>query len=118
MSKSDYIKKYKQIYKNIPDHNQKKADELIDRLADVLLMMDDCKKHIEADGCVTSMCQGNYDIERESPWSKAFDAKTKLMIALLDKLDKLLPDSKVENISKAGENLARLVANGRPVELR
>lgn len=116
MDKKDYIKKYSQIYKNIPD--QKKAIELIDKLSDVLVMMDECKSHIDSEGCVTDMCQGNYTIQRESPWSKVYDAKTKIMIALLDKLDKLMPDSKSENINKAGENLARLVASGRPVEMR
>lgn len=118
MEKKDYLKKYKEIYKDITENNSKKADALIDKLADVLVMMDECQEHINAEGCVTDMCQGNYNIQRENPWSKVYDAKTKIMISILDKLDKMLPDQKTENITKAGENLAKLVAGGKPVELR
>jgi len=64
------------------------------------------------------MSQGNYTIDRENPWSRTYDAKAKLMIALLDKLDKLVPDQKQETVTKAGEKLAKLVVGGRPVELR
>ena len=117
MKKSDYIKKYSDIYSNIAGNKRKKADELIDKLADVLLMMDECKEHIEAEGCVTEMCQGNYSIERENPWSKTYDNKAKLMISLIDKLDKMLPDAKQEGIDKAGEALANFITKGKPVEL-
>ena len=118
MEKKDYVKKFKEIYKGISESNAKKADALIDKLADVLVMMDECKMHIDAEGCVTEMSQGSYSIERENPWSKVYDAKSKIMLSILDKLDKMIPDQKVEGITKAGENLARLVAGGRPVELR
>lgn len=40
------------------------------------------------------------------------------MLSILDKLDKMLPDQKTENVTKAGENLAKLVAGGKPIELR
>lgn len=118
MSKKDYVKKFKEIYKGIGESNTKKAEQLIDKLADVIVMMDECKAHIDSDGCVTEMCQGNYSIERENPWSKVYDSKSKIMLSIIDKLDKMLPDQKTESVSKAGENLARLVAGGRPVELR
>ena len=118
MAKKDYVKRFKEIYKGINESNTKKAEALIDKLADVLVMMDECKKHIDTEGCVTLMCQGNYDIERENPWSKVYDSKSKIMLSILDKLDKMLPDQKTENVTKAGENLARLVAGGKPVELR
>ncbi|MBQ0113989.1 MAG: hypothetical protein KBT03_12740, partial [Bacteroidales bacterium] len=118
VDKKEYVKKYKRIYKGITTNNQKKAQELIDKLADVLVMMDECKDHIDEEGCVTEMSQGNYSIERENPWSKVYDAKAKLMIQIIEKLDKMLPDQKADAVSKAGENLVKLVANGKPIELR
>lgn len=117
VEKKTYIAKYKKIYKGIATNNQTKALELIDKLADILVMMDECKKHIDKEGCVSEMCQGNYSIERENPWSKVYDAKAKLMIQVIDKLDKMMPDAKSESVSKAGENLVKLVANGKPIEL-
>lgn len=118
MKKSEIIKKYSDIYRDIPEKNKKKAEELIDKLSDVLIMMQECKEHLDSEGCVTEMCQGSYTIERESPWSRTYDSKVKLMLSITDKLDKMLPDSKTEGVAKAGENLAKLVAGGRPVELR
>lgn len=118
MDKKKYVSKYKKIYKEISENNQKKAQELIERLAEVLEMMDECRTHLEEEGLVVPMDQGKYTIDRENPWSKVYDSKCKLMVAIIDKLDKLLPDQKSESINKAGENLARLVAGGKPIELR
>ena len=118
MSRADYVRKYRRFYKNIPENNRKKSQELIEKLADVLMMMEQCKEHLDAEGCCTDMCQGNYSITRENPWSKVYDAKCKTMLSILDKLDKMLPDQKAENITKAGEGLARLVVGGKPIELR
>ena len=115
--KKKYEKKYRKMYESIPDKDKKKAEELISRLADVLVMMDRCKEHIDAEGFVTSMPQGSYSIDRENPYSKIYSDKYKLMLSTLDKLDKMLPD-KEEKITKAGENLAKLVAGGKPVEVR
>lgn len=118
MDKKSYIRKYKGIYKEIPKANKIKAEQLIDKLADVLIMMDECKDHIDSEGCVTPMDQGKYTIDRENPYSKVYDSKSKIMLSLIEKLDKLLPDTKQDGIIKAGENLAAFVAKGKKVELR
>ena len=118
MNKKDYVKQYREMSKNIPEKSNKKAEAIIDKLADVLVMMDSCKDHIDTEGCVTKMCQGNYDIDRENPWSRVYDSKAKLMVTLLEKLDKMLPDNKTEATSVAGEKLAAFVAKGKTVELR
>lgn len=118
MTKEAYVKKYTEIYKNVGASNEKKAKELISRLADVLVMMDECKSHIDAEGCVAEMCQGNYSIMRENPWSKTYDSKAKLFVTLIEKLDKLLPDQRTEAVTKAGDALGSFIAKGKPVELR
>lgn len=118
MDNKYYIKKYKKIYADVPEKSAKKRDELIIKLADVLTMMDDCKAHIEEEGIVTEMQQGSYSIMRESPWSRAYNDKLKLMTILLERLEKLLPDAKTEGVTKAGENLAKLITGSRPVEVR
>jgi len=89
MEKTDYIQKYEGIYANIVDANGDKARDLIKRLAEVLEMMDECKEHVLKEGCVSEMCQGNYSIERENPWSKTYDSKAKIMLMIIEKLDKM-----------------------------
>ena len=118
MTKEEYIKKYNGIYRKVDKNNKKKAKELIEKLADVLVMMDECKSHVDEEGCVTDMSQGKYIIQRENPWSKAYNDKLKLMIVIIDKLDKLLPDGREEALTKAGDSLGAFVARGKPVELR
>lgn len=93
LTKGQYIDRLNKIYSNIQPDKQGKADELISRLSDVLLMMDECCERLKDEGCVTEMPQGNYSIMRENPYSKIYDAKHKLMLATIDKLDKLA-DSK------------------------
>lgn len=116
--RKEYISRFSEIYRDIPKGQQAKAEALIEKLADVLVMMDECAKHLQKEGCVSEMCQGKYSIQRINPWSQAYDAKAKIMLSIVDKLDKMLPDQKAEGINRAGENLAKLVAGGKPVELR
>lgn len=91
MTRAQYVNRFRKIYAGVPAERENKARELIARLADVLVMMDECRAHLSAEGCVTSMPQGNYSIERENPYSRIYDAKHKLMLATIEKLDKMLP---------------------------
>ena len=50
MTKEEYIKKYNGIYRKVDKNNKKKAKELIEKLADVLVMMDECKSHVDEAG--------------------------------------------------------------------
>lgn len=87
-----YIDRLTAIYAEIPGEKMEKADLLISKGAELLMMMDECRKHTDQEGCVSEMRQGNYSIMRENPWSKVYDSKHKLLLSTLDKLDKLLPD--------------------------
>ena len=89
MTKEQNLEKLKKIYTDIPEDKQEKVDEILEKMADVLVMMDECREHIDREGCVTEMSQGRYSIMRENPYSKVYDAKYKLMLATIDKLNKL-----------------------------
>lgn len=89
MTKKQHLDKLKKIYSDIPEDKQEKSKDLLEKMADVLVMMDECKEHLTQEGCVTEMSQGKYFILRENPYSKIYDSKYKLMLATLDKLDKL-----------------------------
>ena len=89
MTKEQNLEKLKKIYTDIPEDKQEKVNEILEKMADVLVMMDECREHINQEGCVTEMSQGKYSIMRENPYSKVYDAKYKLMLATIDKLNKL-----------------------------
>lgn len=113
METKPYLKRLNAIYKDIPPSKAKKAKELIRLLAEDLALRDECLKHLAEEGAVTEMPQGNYSIMRENPWSKVADSKTKNILAIMEKLEKLLPDAKTETVTKAGEALAAFVAKGK-----
>ena len=113
MERKNYLSLFRRTYKSIPQSQSKKAKELIERAADIAVILDECKEHLTSEGLVTKMPQGEYEIERENPYSKIFDAKMKAYLAVIQALDKLMPDTKTEGVTKAGEALAAFVAKGK-----
>ena len=91
-SYKQYLAQLEKTYIDIPENKRDIADELLRRLADVLVMMDECKAELDKHGCVTTQSRGDYEITKENPASKLYDAKHKLMLSTMDKLDKMLPD--------------------------
>jgi hypothetical protein len=112
--KSEYIKKFNKIYKDIPKDNKNKSTELIDKIASMSVTLEDYEKEIYTNGAVTEMEQGSYVIERESPHVKGYNNMIKSYKVIMDILDKMLPDAKESNINNAGEALAKFVAQGKP----
>lgn len=112
VARKRYIKLFKQIYSDIPE-DKKKKEELIERLADVAVVLDECKEHLDEEGAVVQMSQGNYTIDRENPWSKIADAKQKTYLSIMNKLDEMRPNIKEASASKAGEKLIEFVAKGK-----
>lgn len=115
--KKKYISKFKKIYSLIAKDN-KKVEELIVRLADLAVVLDECREHLEDEGAVTIMPQGNYYIERENPWSKVQDAKQKTYLSVMSKLDDMMPTAKEATVAKAGEALTDFISKGKKIELR
>lgn len=99
-----YLTQLKKTYSDIPENKQEIADELLRRLADVLVMMDECKAELSKNGCIVTQSRNGYEITKENPASKLYDAKHKLMLSTIDKLDKMLP----EQTSKKDELMAFL----------
>ncbi len=115
--KKKYISKYKHIYADIAKGN-KKVEELIIRLADLSVILDECKEHLMEEGPVSLMQQGDYVIERENPWSKVADTKHKTYLSVMSKLDDMMPTVKEAVANKAGDDLKDFIAKGKKIELR
>ncbi len=89
MTSRQYLTKLKKIFSDIPEDKRDKAEELFRYMADLKVMLDECKERIKTEGCVTEMSQGKYIIMRENPASRVYDSKYKLMLSTYDKLLKL-----------------------------
>lgn len=89
LSADEYVDKVRGMFPEPPAGKEEVAYELMARLADVLLMMDDCRRHLDKEGCASVQSRGTYTIIKENPYSRIYDSKHKLMLATVDKLVKL-----------------------------
>lgn len=96
MTEKTYLSRLRKIFRDIPEDRKESRDLLLKRLAVAFVQMDECQEHLQKEGVVTEMSQGNYTIMRESPYSKVYDAKYKLMLATVDKLNRMSTGSGVK----------------------
>ena len=112
--KQKYKRLYKSIYRDIDRTKKKKAADLIENLAMIRATIDECEDHINSEGLVVKMSQGNYDIDRENPYIKIQDRAQRTYSTLLKQLDDMLPTSKAQEVAKAGDALKAFIASGKP----
>ncbi len=112
-------RKLVKIFEEIPENKKKLCSKLIDNAAFMAVTLEDLQKTINDEGPVLVSVNGNgFEITQEHPAQKSYISMMGKYSAVIGQLTNLLPDQKAETVQKAGENLARLVAGGKPVELR
>ena len=111
--------KIKKILVDVPESKLKLNEKLIENVAFMAVTLEDLQKKINEEGSVIVAKNGNgFDVTQEHPAQKAYVAMMAKFTPAMSQLMSLLPDNKTDSVAKAGEKLARFVANGRPVELR
>lgn len=111
--------KIKKILVDVPESKLKLNEKLIENVAFMAVTLEDLQKQINEEGSVIVAKNGNgFDVTQEHPAQKAYVAMMAKFTPAMTQLMSLLPDNKTDSVAKAGEKLARFVANGRPVELR
>lgn len=111
--------KIKKILVDVPESKLKLNEKLIENVAFMAVTLEDLQKQINEEGSVIVAKNGNgFDVTQEHPAQKAYVAMMAKFTPAMSQLMSLLPDNKTDSVAKAGEKLARFVANGRPVELR
>lgn len=116
--KKKYVSKFREVYKILLGDKTGKVADMIDRLALMAVVIDDCEEHLLEEGLVVQMSQGNYTIDRENPYAKILDRSTKTYQSMIRQLDDMMPSTAEQKSVKAGEAFAALVAKGRDYELR
>ena len=112
-------KKLKEIFETIPENKRKLCDELINNAAFMSVTLKELQAIINKEGAVYSSVNGNgFEVIQEHPAQKSYNTMIGQYKTVINQLVLLLPDSKETAITKAGENLARLVAGGKPVQVR
>lgn len=112
--KKKYKRLYKGIYRDIDSDKKKKVNDLIENLAMIRATIDECEDHINSEGLVVKMAQGKYEIDRENPYIKIQDRAQKTYSTLLKQLDDMMPSSRAQEVTKAGDALKAFIATGKP----
>lgn len=112
-------KKLEKIIKGIPEDKKELVEGLIADASFLAEQLDKLRVHITKNGWSEEYQNGaNQSGRKVSVEADMYVKLQKAYQSVIKQLSDFLPDNKADGISKAGENLARLVANGRPVELR
>lgn len=86
------IKDLKSIYERIDNGRSKLALSLLDKAEFMEDTLKKLQKKVNDDGVVTSMCQGNYEIDRENPALRSYNTTIKNYTSVIKQLNDMLPN--------------------------
>lgn len=113
------LSKLKRITKCLSPDKQKICAGLIADASFMAEQLEKLRDHIAENGWSEEYQNGaNQKGKKTSVEAESYLKMQKSYAAVIKQLTDLLPENKEEAVTKAGENLAKWVAGGRPVELR
>lgn len=123
MTKVERIKKEKDklniIFTDIPENKKRLCAKLIENAAFMAVTLEDLQDIVNTEGAIMVAKNGNgFEITQEHPAQKSYVGMLAKYSSVINQLQNLLPDQKSDSLTKAGENLAKMVVGGKPVELR
>ena len=89
-SKAD-IKELRKVFEKNSDNTSKLALSLLDKAEFMEDTLQKLQQRVKDDGVVTTMCQGSYDIDRENPALKSYNATIKNYTTIIKQLNDMLP---------------------------
>lgn len=105
-------KRLEKLMKDVPKQQVALVARLIERAAFMLVMLVEYETILMEQGVITSMCQGQYDIDRENPAAKGYNTMIKNYQAVIKQLTELLPDKKDAAKDAAGDRLRQFMNGG------
>lgn len=113
------LKKLNKIIRDIPEDKKELVEGLIADASFMAEQLEHLREYIMKNGWSEEYQNGaNQKGKKQSVEADAYIKLQKSYQSIIKQLSEFLPDSKSDGIAKAGENLARLVVGGKPVELR
>ena len=95
------LTRLKKIYKNLPEDKLETSKKLIERIAFMLVNLEEMESRINADGLLVEMSQGKYSIERAHPLLAQYNAMVKNYCAAIKQLNEFLPPAEADEAGKA-----------------
>ena len=119
LTREERIKKEKQrltkIFKNIPKDKKDLCTGLISNAAYMHITLEDLQMIVNSEGAVTTGINGNgFETTNEHPAQRCYNTTLDKYVKTMKALTDLLPDNVKGEQKKAGEELAKFVAKGKP----
>lgn len=102
------IRKLKKFTAGLTKDDQVIPNMLIEEIAFMKVTLDELRKEVNKEGVVTVMCQGEYDITRENPALKSYNATIQRYNSSLKQLEEIL--NKIAPENKDERNLGAFIA--------
>ena len=96
------IKDLRLIFEELNTNKSKLALSLLDKAEFMEETLKKLQQKVIEDGVVTSMCQGNYDIDRENPALKSYNTTIKNYTSVVKQLNDMLPSEENTKIKDDG----------------
>lgn len=109
------LSKLNKIFKNIIKDKKDLCAGLISNAAYMYVTLEDLQVIVNLEGAITTGVNGNgFETTSEHPAQKCYNATLEKYVKTIKALTDLLPDNKAGEEKKAGEELAKFVAKGKP----
>ena len=90
------ISELKKVFTKLKSNKSKLALSLLDKAEFLEKTLGELKIQVDRDGVITSMCQGDYEIERENPALKAYNTTVKNYTSVIKQLNDMLPVEEIK----------------------
>lgn len=99
----------------MPKNKLQLVESLMQNAAFMKVQMEELQQIINEEGAIKKFKNGNgFLITQEHPAQKSYNVLIQRYTAIIKQLTELLPDNKNYEIQKAGEELAKFIAQGKP----
>lgn len=113
------LKKLNKIIKDIPQDKQELVQGLVEDASFMAQQLEILRLHILEHGWSEEYKNGaNQFGKKNSVEADMYIKLQKLYQSTIKQLTEFLPNDKTEGINKAGENLVKMIAQGKPIEVR
>lgn len=85
------ISELKKVFVELKNNKSKLALSLLDKAEFLEKTLEELKCQVDKEGVITSMCQGDYEIDRENPALRAYNTTIKNYTSVIKQLNDMLP---------------------------
>lgn len=85
------ISELKKVFSKLNDNRSKLALSLLDKAEFLESTLEALKAKVNELGVITSMCQGEYEIDRENPALRSYNTTVKNYTSVIKQLNDMLP---------------------------